>query len=227
MLWSFFILLFSMFPQEDKYTAARERMVKDHIQSKGIHNKKVLSALRAVPRHKLVPESQRENAYLDRPLPIGAGQTISQPFIVAFMSQLIEPKKSMRVLEIGTGSGFQAAVLAEMVDQVYTIEIIHSLGEKAKADLEELGYDNIHVRIGDGYAGWPEEAPFDAIIVTAAPDRLPQPLLDQLAEGGKMVVPIGPINQIQELTLIEKKNGKIKTRNVAPVRFVPFTRDTL
>ncbi|WP_235893407.1 protein-L-isoaspartate(D-aspartate) O-methyltransferase [Litoribacter populi] len=227
MFWPFLIMFFTIFPQEEKYAAARDRLVKDHIQSQGIHNKKVLKAMRTVPRHKLVPPSQRPNAYLDRPLPIGDGQTISQPFIVAFMTQLIDPNKDMRVLEIGTGSGYQAAVLAEMVDQVYTIEIIRSLGEKAEKDLSDLGYENINVRIGDGYAGWPEETPFDAIIVTAAPDRLPQPLIDQLAEGGKMVVPIGPVNQIQELTLIEKKNGKIRSRSVAPVRFVPFTRDTL
>jgi protein-L-isoaspartate(D-aspartate) O-methyltransferase len=166
-------------------------------------------------------------AYADGPLPIGYGQTISQPYIVAFMTEAIDPKPGMKVLEIGTGSGYQAAVLGEIVAEVYSIEIVEPLGTKAQKDLEKLGYKNVHVKVGDGYQGWPEQAPFDAIIVTAAPEKVPQPLIDQLKEGGKMIIPVGSNTDTQELRLLEKKKGKIRTTSLLPVRFVPFTRDTL
>ena len=226
MKWLLMILLISIF-QKDQYKAAREKMVKTQIEARGISNPLVLEAMRSVHRHQLVPEAHRKNAYLDRPLPIGEGQTISQPYIVAYMTNLLDPQKGMRVLEIGTGSGYQAAVLAEIVDDVYTVEIVENLGRRAKKDLEKMGYENVHVRIGDGYAGWPEHAPYDAILVTAAAPQIPQPLIDQLKEGGRMIIPIGPAGQVQELVQVEKVDGKAKTKNLLPVRFVPFTRDTL
>jgi protein-L-isoaspartate(D-aspartate) O-methyltransferase len=185
----------------------------------------VLQALARVPRHRFVPESLAASAYADRPLPIGAGQTISQPFIVALMTDLIEPEPDFRVLEVGTGSGYQAAVLAEYVARVYSIEIVASLGERARALLTDLGYRNVDVRIGDGYAGWPDAAPFDAIVVTAAPEQIPQPLLDQLKPGGRMVIPVGARSATQDLLVITKAaDGKAETRRVLPVRFVPLTR---
>lgn len=202
-------------------------MVKTQLEARGINHPDVLKAMLKVPRHQLVPGNVRHLAYEDTPLPIGNGQTISQPYIVGFMTQAIDPKPEMKVLEIGTGSGYQAAVLAEIVSFVYTIEIVEPLGKKAKKDLEQLGYQNIHVRVGDGYLGWPEEAPFDAIIVTAAPEKVPQPLIDQLGEGGKMIIPVGPTTTSQELKVLEKRNGKIRTRSLFSVSFVPFTRDTL
>jgi protein-L-isoaspartate(D-aspartate) O-methyltransferase len=185
----------------------------------------VLQAVGRVPRHRFVPDSLADSAYADRPLPIGAGQTISQPFIVALMTDLIEPDPGWRVLEVGTGSGYQAAVLAECVARVYSIEIVPSLGARAGALLAELGYRNIELRIGDGYAGWPDAAPFDAIVVTAAPDTVPQPLLDQLKPGGRMVIPVGARGATQELLVITKAaDGKALSRRVLPVRFVPLTR---
>jgi len=217
-------LLFFLLPQTDPYKAMREQMVKNQIEARGITDQDLLEAMRKVPRHLFVPEDQRIYAYEDRPLPIGEGQTISQPYIVAYMTDLITPKKFMKVLEIGTGSGYQAAVLAEIVKEVYTIEIREKLGTQAKKDLDKLGYSNIHTRIGDGYQGWPEQSPFDAIIVTAAAEKVPQPLIDQLQEGGKMVIPIGKAGQVQELMLLEKTKGQIKTTNLGAVRFVPFTR---
>ena len=186
----------------------------------------VLDAMRTVPRHEFVPEDVRRDAYRNRPLPIGSGQTISQPYIVALMTDLAEVGPESAVLEIGTGSGYQAAVLAEFVDHVYTIEIIESLGRRAEGTLQRLGYDNVSVRIGDGYRGWPERAPFDAIIVTAAPESVPQPLIEQLAIGGKMIIPVGPRYESQSLKVLEKTaDGTIATVDVLPVRFVPFTRD--
>jgi protein-L-isoaspartate(D-aspartate) O-methyltransferase len=217
-------LLFFLLPQTDPYKAMREQMVKNQIEARGITDQDLLEAMRKVPRHLFVPEDQRIYAYEDRPLPIGEGQTISQPYIVAYMTDLITPKKFMKVLEIGTGSGYQAAVLAEIVKEVYTIEIREKLGTQAKKDLDKLGYSNIQSRIGDGYQGWPEQSPFDAIIVTAAAEKVPQPLIDQLQEGGKMVIPIGKAGQVQELMLLEKTKGQIKTTNLGAVRFVPFTR---
>jgi protein-L-isoaspartate(D-aspartate) O-methyltransferase len=223
------LLLFFLFSlaQTDHYQSLRKAMVKNQLEARGIRNEAVLQAMLKVPRHQLVPGNVRHLAYADSPLPIGSGQTISQPYIVAFMTEAIEPKPEMKVLEIGTGSGYQAAVLAEIVAEVYSIEIVETLGKKAKKDLSELGYDNIHVRIGDGYKGWPEQAPFDAIIVTAAPEEVPQPLIDQLKEGGKMILPVGPSGDTQELRILEKKKGKIRSKSLFPVRFVPFTRDTL
>ncbi|MCL6260259.1 protein-L-isoaspartate(D-aspartate) O-methyltransferase [Aquiflexum sp. TKW24L] len=218
-----FLFLF-LLPQTDPYKVRREQMVKNQIEARGIANRDILEAMRKVPRHLLVPEDQREYAYEDRPLPIGDGQTISQPYIVAYMTDLIAPKKYMKVLEIGTGSGYQAAVLAEMVEEVYTIEIVENLGKRAKKDLDNLGYTNINCRIGDGYQGWKENSPFDAIIVTAAAEKVPQPLIEQLKEGGKMVIPVGPQGKVQDLLLLEKSKGQIKTTNLGPVRFVPFTR---
>jgi protein-L-isoaspartate(D-aspartate) O-methyltransferase len=217
-------LFFLWLPQTDPYKAMREEMVKNQIEARGISNPDILTAMRKVPRHLLVPESQKEYAHEDRPLPIGDGQTISQPYIVAYMTDLIAPKKYMKVLEIGTGSGYQSAVLAEIVKEVYTIEIVEKLGKRAKQDLEKLGYSNIHTRIGDGYKFWPEQSPFDAIIVTAAAEKVPQPLIEQLKEGGKMVIPVGPEGKVQDLLLLEKTKGKIKTTNLGAVRFVPFTR---
>jgi len=185
----------------------------------------VIAAMSKVPRHRFVPAELAPRAYENRPLSIGEGQTISQPFIVALMTDLIEPKRSDRVLEVGTGSGYQAAVLAECVAQVYTIEIVRPLGERAAAVLEELGYRNIETRIGDGYLGWPEAAPFDAILVTAAPDHIPQPLIDQLKPGGRMVIPVGAQGAGQDLLVIEKsRDGRTVKRSALPVRFVPLTR---
>ncbi|RME95900.1 MAG: protein-L-isoaspartate(D-aspartate) O-methyltransferase [Verrucomicrobia bacterium] len=207
----------------DPWTQLRERMVAEQLAAPGrdITDPRVLAAMRKVPRHEFVPESERRWAYADHPLPIGEGQTISQPYIVAFMTEQLRPRPEDRVLEIGTGSGYQAAVLAELVREVYTIEIVESLGRRARETLERLGYTNVHVRIGDGYLGWPEAAPFDAIIVTCAPDRIPPPLIEQLKDGGRMIIPVG--RGVQELVLVEKHGGQIERRAVLPVRFVPMT----
>ncbi|MBK9116797.1 MAG: protein-L-isoaspartate(D-aspartate) O-methyltransferase [Betaproteobacteria bacterium] len=186
----------------------------------------VRQALERVQRHRFVPPSLVDSAYVDRPLPIGMGQTISQPFIVALMTELADPAPDARVLEVGTGSGYQAAVLAECVAKVYTIEIVAPLGERARALLAELGYRNVDVRIGDGYKGWPEAAPFDAIVVTAAPDHVPQPLVDQLKPGGRMVIPVGQQAGVQQLLLITKgADGRATMRRTIAVRFVPLTRE--
>jgi len=185
----------------------------------------VLSVIGRVPRHEFVPDSEKSSAYQNRPLPIGGGQTISQPYIVALMTELAGITSDEVVLEIGTGSGYQAAVLSEIAREVYSIEIIDWLGERAAADLARLGYDNVSVRIGDGYAGWPDHAPFDAILVTAAPEEVPQPLIDQLAVGGRMVIPVGGEYEVQTLRLLIKEpDGSVRTENVIPVRFVPLTR---
>jgi protein-L-isoaspartate(D-aspartate) O-methyltransferase len=186
---------------------------------------RVMAAMGRVPRHRLVPAEQVPYAYENRPLPIGHGQTISQPYIVALMTDLLDPKPTDVVLEIGTGSGYQAAVLAELVAKVYTIEIVEPVGRRAEADLATLGYRNIAVRIGDGYLGWPEAAPFDAIVVTAAAPHVPQPLVEQLKPGGRLVIPVGAQWQVQELLVLEKKpDGSTATRRTIPVRFVPLTR---
>lgn len=195
-------------------------MIENQIRARGIKDEVVLNTIRKVDRQKFVPEEIRHHAYSDRPLPIGEGQTISQPYIVALMTELLELKKGDRVLEVGTGSGYQAAILAELADHVYTIETIGSLALSAERLLRELGYRNINVKIGDGYIGWEEFAPFDAIIVTAAPSHVPQPLLDQLKEGGRLVIPVG--DYYQELKKITKVKGKIKSQNVIPVVFVPM-----
>jgi len=205
---------------------ARERMVRQQIAARGIRDERVLAAMREIPRHRFVPESQRAAAYGDHPLPIGEGQTISQPYIVALMTELVAPTASDRALEVGTGSGYQAAVLSRLVEHVYTVEIVEPLARSAARTLTDLGYENVTVRAGDGYAGWPEHAPFDIIVVTAAPDHLPQPLIDQLAPGGRMVVPVGPPGAVQSLELIEKGAGnEVSRRSITPVRFVPLTRD--
>jgi protein-L-isoaspartate(D-aspartate) O-methyltransferase len=203
------------------FKAMREKMVETQIQGRGVKDPRVLSALLKVERHHFVPEEYLNSAYSDQPLPIGEGQTISQPYIVALMTELLELQGEEKVLEIGTGSGYQAAILAELAKEVYSIEIIESLAAMAKKRLSELGYQNIHVKAGDGYLGWPEVAPFDAIIVTAAPDHIPKPLVEQLKDGGRMVVPVGIYTQ--ELKKIVKKSGKIETTDVIPVVFVPMT----
>ena len=188
-------------------------------------SERTLAALEQVPRHEFVPDSQKRYAYQNRPLSIGAGQTISQPYIVALMTDLAEVTKDDVVLEIGTGSGYQAAVLSELAGRVYTIEIVEELGRRAASTLERLGYDNVTARVGDGYAGWPDHAPFDAILVTAAPEKVPQPLIEQLAVGGRMVIPVGAENETQTLqVLTNEDNGDVIISNVIAVRFVPLTR---
>jgi protein-L-isoaspartate(D-aspartate) O-methyltransferase len=210
---------------EADFTLARKRMVEEQLAApgRGIKNPRVLDAMATVPRHEFVPEAERKFAYLDEPLPIGYGQTISQPCIVAYMTEQLDPKATDRVLEIGTGSGYQAAILSRLVAEVYTIEIIEPLAKRADADLKRLGYTNVEVLAGDGYKGWPERAPFDAIIVTCAPDHIPRPLVDQLREGGRMIIPVGP-PEFQQLYLLRKTGTKIEQQAVLPVRFVPMTR---
>lgn len=212
------------FPQTNKYTDARNEMVKYQISDRGISNSEVLRAMRKVPRHLFVPVEYQKDAYGDYPLPIGYGQTISQPYIVAYMTQVARPDKKMKALEIGTGSGYQAAVLAEIVDTVYTIEIVKELADEAMVRLKKLGYNNIIGMSGDGYNGWARHAPFDIIIVTAAAAEIPGPLIEQLAEDGRLVIPIGESYKLQDLILLVKKNGKIEKKQLAPVRFVPFRR---
>jgi len=204
----------------ESFEQARERMVSEQIEARGVHDSRVLAAMRRVPRHEFVPFEQRPYAYEDRPLPIGHGQTISQPYIVAVMSEALELDGSEKVLEIGTGSGYQAAVLAQLAAEVYTIEIVEPLASRARSDLKRLGFENLHVRAGDGYRGWPEAAPFDAIIVTAAPDHIPQPLVDQLAVGGRLVIPVG--RMFQELVLLAKEAEGVRHEDLLAVRFVPM-----
>jgi protein-L-isoaspartate(D-aspartate) O-methyltransferase len=205
-----------------QFEAARARMVEEQIAGRGVADERVLSAMRKVPRHEFVPEGLRESAYEDRPLPIGYGQTISQPYVVAAMSEVLRLDGSERVLEVGTGSGYQAAVLSLLAREVYSIEIVEPLATRARADLARLGYANVHVRFGDGYRGWSEAAPFDAIILTAAPDHVPEPLLAQLAAGGRMVLPLGSWSQ--ELVLLTKDaEGEVHRQVLFGVRFVPMT----
>lgn len=216
---------------EADYQELRKKMVEQQLMRSifgrtPVTDPAVLAAMRVVPRHRFVPDNMRDNAYVDSPLPIGLGQTISQPYIVARMTELLDVDEDDVVLEVGTGSGYQAAILGEIVRDVYSIEIVPELGSRAAETLRSLGYDNVHTKIGDGYVGWPEHAPFDAIIVTAAPDHVPQPLIEQLARGGRMVIPVGPEGGIQELLLIDKdEGGAITRRTVEPVRFVPLTGD--
>lgn len=205
----------------DPLAGARQAMVEKQIAARGVRDPRVLAAMAAVPRHELVPVSQRDHAYRDRPLPIGHGQTISQPYIVALMTELLELDGSERVLEIGTGSGYQTAVLAETAREVYSIEIVPELAARARGDLEGLGYDAVHLRTGDGYRGWPEKAPFDAIVVTAAPDHVPEALVEQLAVGGRLVVPVGRF--YQELVVIKREPDGIVRESGIGVRFVPMT----
>ena len=218
--------------EPDPYRKQRERMVATQIDWRGVRagrvgvrDEVVLDAMLRVPRHEFVPKKHKSSAYADSPLPIGYDQTISQPYIVGFMTEMLKVKKEHKVLEIGTGSGYQAAVLAEIVDNVYSIEIIKELGEQVKARLKRLNYKNITVRIDDGYFGWEEHAPFDAIIVTAAADHIPPPLVRQLKPGGRMGIPVGGRFQVQNLLIVEKAlDGTVTTRQVMPVRFVPLTR---
>jgi len=203
------------------FKTMREKMVETQIKGRGVRDGRVLSAMLKVERHRFVPKEYESQAYADQPLPIGEGQTISQPYIVALMTELLDLKGGEKVLEVGTGSGYQAAILAELAKEVYTIEIIEPLASTSKNLLFEQGYRNIQVKAGDGYLGWPEVAPFDAIIVTCAPDHIPKPLMEQLKEGGRLVVPVGAHSQ--ELKKIVKKSGKIETTDVIPVIFVPMT----
>jgi protein-L-isoaspartate(D-aspartate) O-methyltransferase len=209
-------------PAVDPYAVARKRMVEEQIRDRGIHQAGVLAAIESVPRHVFVPDEQRSHAYDDQPLPIGHGQTISQPYIVALMTSLLDLDSNDRVLEIGTGSGYQAAVLSRLAGEVYSIEILTPLGKRAQQTLSRYGYGNVQVRIGDGYKGWESAAPFDAIILTAAPPDIPPPLLDQLKVGGKMVLPVGDTWQ-DLLVLTKRRDGSFEKRKVLPVRFVPMT----
>jgi len=210
---------------QDEFVGLRLQMVETQIKARNIKDPQVLSSMKKVPRHLFVPEEYISSAYEDRPLPIGMKQTISQPYIVAFMTEAIQPKASHRILEIGTGSGYQAAVLAEIVKEVYTLEIIPELGENAAILLNNLHYNNVHVKVSDGYYGWKEQGPFDAIVVTAAAEKIPDPLIEQLADGGTMIIPVGPRFSVQNLVLLTKKNGQIKEKKLFAVRFVPFTRE--
>lgn len=207
--------------EEPKFVQARRNMVEVQIKARGIKDERLLKAMLKVKRHLFVPADIQNLAYSDRPLPIDEGQTISQPYIVALMTELLNLDSDDKVLEVGTGSGYQAAILAELTKEVYTIEILEPLAKQAEKTLEDLGYENISVKYGDGYLGWIEHAPFDAIIVTCAPPNIPQPLIEQLAEGGRMIIPVGV--HWQELKLLKKLNGRIKTTSVIPVRFVPMT----
>ncbi len=208
---------------QEEFAQQREEMVETQLKNRDISNELVLEAMRKVPRHLFMPASVRQYAYIDSPVPIGEGQTISQPYIVGLMTQTVDPRPGDRALEVGTGSGYQAAVLGELVQEVYTIEIVPVLAERAGKVLSESGYDNVEVRQGDGYQGWPEKAPFDIILITAAPEEIPKPLIDQLAEGGRLVVPVGPQGEIQTLTLVTKEKGEVKRAYITDVRFVPMT----
>jgi len=210
---------------KDMYEKYRMAMVNNQIIARGITDISTINAMKKVPRHLFVPDDCLDIAYYDSPLPIGHGQTISQPYIVAYMTEVLKPAKGKKALEIGTGSGYQAAILAEIVDTVYSIEILPELAMQAKTRIENLGYTNIFIKPGDGYNGWPDRAPFDMIIVTAAPDHIPQPLIDQLADGGRMVIPVGRPSSVQSLILLTKRNGEIKKETLTLVRFVPFTRE--
>lgn len=209
--------------QPDPYSAARTRMVETQIASRGVRDERVLAAMRAVPRHRFVDPSLAAEAYNDHPLPIGHGQTISQPYIVAYMVEQLRVAPGDRVLEVGTGCGYQAAVLGELAREVYTIEIVEPLARCAEKTLAELGYDNVHVRHGDGYHGWPEHAPFDGIVVAAAPEQVPPALVEQLAPGGRLVIPVGRLDQ--EIRVITRSADGILQERLIPVRFVPLVRD--
>lgn len=221
-----FLLPLPALSKEDseQFVRARQEMVRSQLVTRGIHDQATLRAMETVPRHRFVPKRYRAGAYRDGPLPIGYGQTISQPYMVAFMTEIIRPHPGQQVLEIGTGSGYQAAILAETGVRVFTIEIIPELAKRAQATFKQQGYLHIHSKTGDGYYGWPEQAPFDAIVVTAAAEFIPPPLLQQLKDGGRMVIPVGSPFFSQTLMLIEKNGAEITTRSLFPVRFVPFRR---
>lgn len=210
--------------QEERNAYLRNRMVDDQIVARGIRDSNTLRALRSVERHLFVPSASAELAYSDTPLAIGYGQTISQPYIVALMTEISQPAAGKKALEIGTGSGYQAAVLAEIVDTVFSVEIVEELFEEASARLKILGYSNVVTMSGDGYKGWPEHAPFDIIIVTAAADHIPGPLIEQLAEGGRLIMPVGDPRSVQELVLCVKKKNRVTETRLVPVRFVPLKR---
>ena len=212
-------------PQDDSRSDERARMVARQIRARGVRDSAVLDALTTVPRHRFVPQQHQENAYADTALPIGRDQTISQPYIVAYMTEAMQIPVGAKVLEIGTGSGYQAAVLAEIAQEVYTVEIVPELAERAGQLLEQLGYKNVHTRTGDGYRGWPEQAPFDAIIVTAAPDHVPPALVEQLAVGARLVIPVGRL--AQEMRLVTKTTDGSNSEATIPVRFVPMTGEAL
>ena len=208
------------------FAAQRQRMVQDQLMPRGIHEERVLAAMAKVPREEFVPLDERAGSYSDGPLPIGYDQTISQPYIVALMTEQLRLQPQDRVLEIGTGLGYQAAILAELVADAYTIEIVEPLAKTAEETLQRLGYKNVHVKVGDGYKGWPEQAPFDAIIVTCAPEHVPQPLVDQMKEGGRMIIPVGG-REAQELYLLEKRKEHLREEAILPVRFVPMAREAI
>ncbi len=218
------MVLFSVFSgmEAQNWVQLREKMVTEQLRSRDITSSNVLNAMREVPRHQFIPAEYQQYAYDDRPLPIGFDQTISQPYIVAFMTEQIKPRPGMKVLEIGTGSGYQAAILAHLGCEVYTIELLPELAERASKLLKTLKYEPVHIKAGNGYEGWPEEAPFDAIIVTAAPEQMPPVLVEQLKNGGVMVIPVGPVNKLQYLKVVRKQDGKVTTQNLMPVRFVPM-----
>jgi len=219
-----FLLSISFPYAQEDYGRLRQDMVNTQLKTRDIYQKTTLDAMLKVPRHIFVPDNVKPYAYTDGPLSIGEGQTISQPYIVAFMTQALKLNRNSRVLEVGTGSGYQAAVLGEIVDSVFTIEIVEPLGKRARKTLQKLGYSNVVVRIGDGYHGWIEKSPFDAIMVTAGAEKVPEPLLEQMKDGGKMIIPVGPNRGIRQLVLLEKKGDRIKRRNMMAVRFVPFVR---
>jgi len=223
-IWIIFIFVFTAYAGD--YDKERQLMVEKQIKQRGVVDPQVLEAMLKVPRHLFVPKDLELMAYSDTPLPIGYGQTISQPYVVALMTESLKVKKGFKVLEIGTGSGYQAAVLAEMGCQVFSVEIIKILADTAKERISQIHYSQVNIRWGDGYFGWEEEAPFDRIIVTCAVDHLPPPLLAQLKEGGKMVIPVGPPWSVQSLWVVEKTEDGITTRDLGAVRFVPLTRET-
>lgn len=220
---SFIAILLTMasFGQQNNYERERYKMVETQLKARGIADKQVLEAFKIVPRHRFVLPGYAHLAYKDSPLSINEGQTISQPYIVAFMTEALKLERDDRVLEVGTGSGYQAAILAQLCDSVFTIEIFESLANTAQLVFDGLGYQNIYCKVGDGYHGWEEKAPFDAIIVTCAPGNIPTALKDQLSEGGKMIIPVGG-RQVQQLVLLQKRNGKIREKKMLPVRFVPM-----
>jgi len=229
LLWIFVFPLFSLLffltfsAAQDQYALKRQQMVEQDIKARGVKAPVVLGVMGKVPRHLFVDASYRERAYGDHPLPIGEGQTISQPYVVALMTEALVLRHEDRVLEIGTGSGYQAAVLAEIVREVYTIEIRKNLAQRVELTLKELGYNNVHVKYGDGYFGWEDQAPFDAIIITAAANHIPPPLIKQLKEGGRLIVPLGSTVYFQTLTLATKRRGELDVVQLSPVAFVPMT----
>lgn len=208
--------------KEEQFLVERKKMVYEQIIQRNIHDEKIIQTMEKVPRHFFVPEENRSASYEDHPVSIGYGQTISQPYIVAFMTESLHLKKREKVLEIGSGSGYQAAILAELGTEIYTIEIIPELAKFAEENLKRTGYSSVKVKMGDGYQGWKEFAPFDAIIVTCAPENVPQPLIEQLKEGGRIVIPVGGENQVQELYLMKKVKNELVRQSLAPVRFVPM-----